>query len=196
MNYPTGVPSPYVMHQHPYPTRFHGGIWKRPEFGLPYVRQPFNVIRPSQMAGVGCGPPPAAAMSGVTAIGMWDTADGVFRRPNVDGGGVFNEISGLGAVSSETAAFIGGGVLAFGLVFYLLKKKTMVANSGKKRKRRRAPRTALITTAARAAADRGADVVTAFNADWSGKLGDLGLSNDEAWRRYQRAYNAERRRGR
>lgn len=125
MSYPQGVPSPYVMHQHPYPTRFHGGIWKRPEFGLPYVRQPYNVIRPSQMT-----VPGAQNGLGVTAIGAWDTGDGVFRRPTVDGGGIFNEISGLGrslgrslGMSATTSAFVGGGVIAFGVVAYMMMRK-------------------------------------------------------------------------
>ncbi len=47
-HYPSGVPTPYTTHVHPYPTRFHGGIWRRPTFGLPWIRAPFNVIRPSQ----------------------------------------------------------------------------------------------------------------------------------------------------
>jgi hypothetical protein len=109
------------MHQHPYPTRFHGGIWRRPDFGMPYVRKPLNVIRPSQMAGLGR----------VTAVGTWDTGDGVFRRPRVDGGGIFNEISGLGALSPEAAAFVGGGVLAFGLIYFLARKKAMTPNKKK-----------------------------------------------------------------
>lgn len=130
VNYPQGVPSPYVMHQHPYPTRFHGGIWRRPTFGLPYVRQPFNVIRPSQMPENIA--PAQAGLGRVTAIGKWDTGDGVFRRPRVDGGGVFNEISGLGralGMSATTSAFVGGGVIAFGVVaFMMMRKKPMTAN--------------------------------------------------------------------
>lgn len=108
MKDPTGVPSPYVMHQHPYPTRFHGGIWRRPVFGQPYVRQPFNVVRPSQMAG----------------MGTWNTADGVFRRPRVDGGGIFNAISGLSGMSPTTAAWAGGAALGFGLMYFLFRRAT------------------------------------------------------------------------
>ena len=113
MNYPSSIPSPYTMHQHPYPTRFHGGIWRRPVFGTPYVRQPLNIVRPSQMAG----------------FGVWDTGVGVFRRPRVDGGGIFNAISADAAAASSsalsptTAAYVGGAVLGFGLMFFLFRKK-------------------------------------------------------------------------
>ena len=115
MPLPNGVPSPYVTHIHPYPTRFHGGIWRRPAFGLPYVRQPFNVLRPSQMAG----------------LGHWDTGTGVFRRPAADGGGIFNNISGLGDdLSPQTKMFLAGGVISFGLIVFLMsrKKKGMTPN--------------------------------------------------------------------
>lgn len=119
MTYPTGVPSPYTAHIHPYPTRFHGGIWRRPVFGTPYVRSPFNVIRPSQMM-----VPPAAS-----GMGVWDTGTGVFRHPNADGGGIFNEISGLGEMSATTKAYLGGGLLAFGLVLFLASRgKKMTPN--------------------------------------------------------------------
>lgn len=44
--YAHGVPTPYAVHVHPYPTRYHGGIWTRPVFGLPYVRSPQAVFKP------------------------------------------------------------------------------------------------------------------------------------------------------
>lgn len=43
------VPSPYQVHVHPYPTRFHGGIWTRPVFGLPYVHHVQGHLRPVSM---------------------------------------------------------------------------------------------------------------------------------------------------
>lgn len=49
MNYPDmerGVPNPYTVHVHPYPTRYHGGIYTRPVFGLPYVQSPQSVFKP------------------------------------------------------------------------------------------------------------------------------------------------------
>ena len=130
------------MHQHPYPTRFHGGIWKRPEFGKPYVRSPFNIVRPSQMAGLGaltafgslgCG---AGSRPGEKGMGRWDTGVGVFRRPKVDGGGIFNSISGLGDTESVTE-FAVGGLIAFGLVYLMARKKPMTANPRRRRRTRR-----------------------------------------------------------
>ena len=44
--YAQGVPNPYVAHVHPYPTRFHGGIWTRPVFGTPFVMNPASVFKP------------------------------------------------------------------------------------------------------------------------------------------------------
>lgn len=44
--YPRGVVNPYTAHVHPYPTRFHGGIYTRPVFDLPYVRSPHAVFKP------------------------------------------------------------------------------------------------------------------------------------------------------
>lgn len=44
--YARGVANPYTTHVHPYPTRFHGGVYTRPVFGLPYVRSPHTVFKP------------------------------------------------------------------------------------------------------------------------------------------------------
>jgi len=41
-----GVPTPYVAHVHPYPTRYHGGIWTRPVFEFPYAPSPQSVFKP------------------------------------------------------------------------------------------------------------------------------------------------------
>lgn len=104
---PHGVPSPDHAHVHPYPTRYHGGIWTRPVFGFPWNRRPYAVFRPSQMNGLGQ---------------LWDTGDGVFRRPRYDGGGIFNDVSGLGSVPSDAAKFFGAAALAFGVTAFLLRR--------------------------------------------------------------------------
>lgn len=51
--YPQGVLSPYSGQVHPYPTTKHGPDYTRPFFGMPYVRQPYNVL-----SGVGAAPGP------------------------------------------------------------------------------------------------------------------------------------------
>jgi hypothetical protein len=38
-----GVPSPYVPHKHPYPTRYHGPIFDAPRFKQPYRLRPYYV---------------------------------------------------------------------------------------------------------------------------------------------------------
>lgn len=38
-----GVPSPLVGHTHPYPTRFHGPIWRYPVATRPFVENPMAV---------------------------------------------------------------------------------------------------------------------------------------------------------
>lgn len=42
--YPEGVLNPYTPAVHPYPSFQHGPDYTRPYFGMPYVRQPFNVL--------------------------------------------------------------------------------------------------------------------------------------------------------
>ena len=106
-----GVPSPVVTHVHPYPTRYHGGIWTRPVFGMPWVEGNHAVFRPSQMAIQGMGDL------------LWNTGTGVFRRPQIDGGGIFNDVRGLGQSPADAAAFFGAALLAGGFVYYLLKQK-------------------------------------------------------------------------
>jgi len=45
-----GVPSPYTVHVHPYPTRFHGGIWTRPYTQSPLAPTPYSVLKPDDFA--------------------------------------------------------------------------------------------------------------------------------------------------
>ena len=118
---PHGVPTPFKTHVHPYPTRFHGGIWTRPVFGFPWVRTPHYVIRPSELN----GPPVDPTFRPYHGLGQhWDTGTGVFRRPRYDGGGVFNSVSGsaLGAVPADVGTFAGGMALGFAVVYFLMKR--------------------------------------------------------------------------
>lgn len=131
-----GVPSPEVAHVHPYPTRYHGGIWTRPEFGMPYLPRPYEVFRPvqmtagvgeyfDQMQGIGRTPVGEYFNSGVQGLGQdWDTGTGIFRRPAYDGGGIFNEVSGLGIVDARSGgAFVLGAAVGFAVTWFLAKKK-------------------------------------------------------------------------
>ncbi len=91
-----GVPTPYVMHVHPYPTRFHGPIYTRPVFGAPVIARTQSVFTPGYNMNVNI---PQPTLSGLGAVqSEWDTGQGVFK-PGGYGGGVFDgDISGLGSI--------------------------------------------------------------------------------------------------
>jgi len=100
--YPAGVPTPYVAHVHPYPTRFHGGIWTRPVFGMPTIAQPGTVFIPGRDMTMG----PDRPLRGLGAAEelMYNTGRGIFR-PGGEGGGVFDgNIAGLGADTQAATA--------------------------------------------------------------------------------------------
>ena len=48
--YPPGVRSQYEVHVHPWPTRYHGPIYTRPEFHFPYVQNPQAVFKPDDFS--------------------------------------------------------------------------------------------------------------------------------------------------
>lgn len=87
--YRQGVPTPYVAHVHPYPTRFHGGIWTRPVFGMPSQQQTSSVFIPGR--DIDMQPDRPYTGPGIQGLGQvgWDVGDGVFR-PGGYGGGVFD----------------------------------------------------------------------------------------------------------
>lgn len=128
---PPGVPHPWVPHVHPYPTRYHGGIWKRPVFGLPRVPRPTQVFRPAQLWGLGFVKPTGVFRKGRPVRGLGEESfqvqSGVFRRPKSGGGGVFNRaISGgsIGQIGEGTKiAWFLGAVAAGGLATYYGLKK-------------------------------------------------------------------------
>ncbi len=50
---PEGVPNPYTVMLHSYPTRYHGPIYTRPEFGLPWAERPNDFGLQPAMLGLG-----------------------------------------------------------------------------------------------------------------------------------------------
>ncbi len=99
-----GVPTPYVMHVHPYPTRFHGPIYTRPVFGAPVIARPQDVFTPGYNITREVPQPTLSGLGATVGEGMlWETGDGVFK-PGGYGGGVFDgDISGLGSLSRRRA---------------------------------------------------------------------------------------------
>lgn len=97
-----GVPTPYVMHMHPYPTRFHGPIYTRPVFGAPVIARPQDVFTPGYNINREVPQPTLSGLGATVGEGMlWETGDGVFK-PGGYGGGVFDgDISGLGSVGAR-----------------------------------------------------------------------------------------------
>lgn len=99
-----GVPNPYTMHVHPYPTRFHGPIYTRPVFGFPVIARPQDVFTPGYNINRGTPQPTVSGLGSTVGEGMlWDVGDGVFK-PGGYGGGLFDgDISGLGSVGGRSS---------------------------------------------------------------------------------------------
>lgn len=94
--YPRGVPTPYSLHVHPYPTRFHGPIYTRPVFGFPVIARPQQLFTPGYDISRGAVRAPVSGLG--SSERLWNEGDGVFR-PGGYGGGVFDgNISGLGTL--------------------------------------------------------------------------------------------------
>ena len=85
--YQRGVANPYVAHVHPYPTRFHGAIYTRPTFGLPYVRNPASVFKPDDFY----------EYYGVKGLG---SVGGTFAGSSMGNGTVGGNTLGLGATGT------------------------------------------------------------------------------------------------
>ncbi len=94
-----GVPSPFVMHNHPWPTRFHGAQYERYVFGAPVIARTQKVLTPGYDMNVNI---PQPTLSGLGAVqSQWDVGQGVFK-PGGYGGGVFDgDISGLGSIGAR-----------------------------------------------------------------------------------------------
>lgn len=84
------VSNPYVATTHPYPTRYHGGVWTRPVFGFPRMTAVQSVFKSDDFND--CNP----ALRGLGDV-LVDNANGVFGTAK-SGGGVFGpSLYGLGA---------------------------------------------------------------------------------------------------
>lgn len=107
--YPSGVPTPYAMHVHPYPTRFHGGIWTRPVFGFPSAQTPSTVFIPGRDIDMRPDTPyTGPGVAGLAGDGTsYDVGEGVFR-PGGYGGGVFDgNLAGAPALGKRGRTSLG-----------------------------------------------------------------------------------------
>lgn len=118
------VPTPYAAHRHPYPTRFHGGIWKRPVFGLPYIHKVQNVIRPVEFYSQygSRGETVYAGLGNLDKQGPLPVVlnQGLFRTRG-QGGGIFNQVlagTGLGDTTGTLIAFALGAAAGVLLAKY------------------------------------------------------------------------------
>lgn len=51
--YPAGVPNPYGIRVHAYPTRYHGPVYTRPMYALPWMDRPYDFGVEAGTAGLG-----------------------------------------------------------------------------------------------------------------------------------------------
>lgn len=90
------VPNPYVSTTHPYPTRYHGGIWTRPVFGYPRMVSVQSVFKCDDFND---GNPALRGLNGDYQVG-----NGVFGTAN-GGGGVFGpSLYGLSGAADDIDA--------------------------------------------------------------------------------------------
>lgn len=97
-----GVPTLYAPHVHPYPTRYHGGIWTRPITApLPYGVNPQSVFKPTDFIENN----PGMVRMGIAGLGalQFQTHRGIFGEQR-NGGGVFSPsaLYGLGVDITPT----------------------------------------------------------------------------------------------
>jgi hypothetical protein len=99
------VPNPYVATTHPYPTRYHGGLWTRPVFGFPRMAS----VQSNFKAGDFNDGNPALRGLGM----LFNAENGVFGTEK-NGGGVFGpSLYGLQGQSDDIQA-IADAILSTG----------------------------------------------------------------------------------
>lgn len=109
-NTDNGVLSPYIPHNHPYPTRYHGPRWQDIRAGGQYITRPYQVGERTLQSLGGCGC--AGAQSGMGAYSPADSsmADAIFGA--IAGGIVAYHApkSGRGAIADVLMWAIAGGL--------------------------------------------------------------------------------------
>jgi hypothetical protein len=94
LTYPEGVPNPYTATIEPYPSYMYGNDYTRPQFAMPFVSQPHNVL-----------------------AGLGTTEAGALRNKGIlYGAGFMAAAAGLLALASMPSGRRGSGALMAGLV--------------------------------------------------------------------------------
>ncbi len=97
---PPGVPNPYTVMLHSYPTRYHGPIYTRPMYALPWSERPNDFALDQSMMGLGAYSTPAPVTEADRKVQLVRAAIVV----GVAGAGYF---AGR-AVSKKSGGIIGG----------------------------------------------------------------------------------------
>lgn len=72
---PPGVPNPFTVMLHSYPTRYHGPIYTRPMYDLPWAERPNDFGVQPQMNGLGFDTSPADVT--IQPMEPWKVAVGI-----------------------------------------------------------------------------------------------------------------------
>ncbi len=91
--YPEGVPNPFGVRVHAYPTRYHGPVYTRPMYALHWMDRPYDFGVPRGTAGMGDvwegegAPPEQPMVGGCSTLGpgyegyVYDPAQGTCVKP-------------------------------------------------------------------------------------------------------------------
>lgn len=124
-----GVPNPQILHDHPYPTRYHGPIWTYPYFGKPFRQNPYasppyagfgQAPASSGLGGCGCAlRPVAGGAQGTSGFGLDPDGLGAVNLTSSPTGSVLLDAivgGALGAMmaksGSDRVLWAGGGMVA------------------------------------------------------------------------------------
>jgi len=125
---PPGVPNPFTVMLHSYPTRYHGPIYTRPEFGLEWSERPNDFALTDGMNGLGeIDPSVYTPMWKVGLRDMFKSSGAIAAECNQMPGATPQEIlvcaGGREVAASSARAAVAVGVALGALGMYLYKRR-------------------------------------------------------------------------
>jgi hypothetical protein len=133
---PPGVPNPYTVMLHSYPTRYHGPIYTRPMYNLDWSQRPNDFGLQEGMMGLGemqgLGEIPEEMYTPFWSVGLknlFKTQDAIVEECNAIPGMTPEEIMAcaggriVAAQSARAAVAVGVLLGAIGMRFYLKRKR-------------------------------------------------------------------------